>query len=104
MDQAVFAELAKNGIFAVAAGVLAWLLWREMRRMSAEAREREERISAEAKAQTERMHSEAVAREDRLMRLAEGLTERFEVLARQYDGLASDVHEIKAIINGKDAA
>lgn len=104
MDQAVFAELAKNGIFAVAAGVLAWLLWREMRRMSTEAREREERISAEAKAQTERMHSEAVAREDRLMRLAEGLTERFEVLARQYDGLASDVHEIKAIINGKDAA
>lgn len=104
MEQTLLAELAKNGIFALAAGVLAYVLWREMRRMSAEARDREERISAEAKAQTERMHTEAIAREDRLMRLAEGLTERFEVLARQYDGLASDVHEIKAIINGKDAA
>ncbi|MEC0328667.1 hypothetical protein P4H42_03400 [Paenibacillus macerans] len=104
MEQTILAELAKNGIFALAAGVLAWVLWREMRRMSTEAREREERISAEAKAQTERMHSEAVAREDRLMRLTENLTDRFETLARQYDGLASDVHEIKAIINGKDAA
>lgn len=104
MDQAVFAELAKNGIFAVAAGVLAWLLWREMRRMSTEAREREERISAEAKAQTERMHSESLAREDRLMKLAEGLTERFEVLAEQNAELASDVHEIKATINRKGAA
>lgn len=100
----IWAEIAKNGIFALAAAVLAYVLWREMRRMSAEAREREERISAEAKAQNERMHSEAIAREDRLMKLAEGLTDRFEVLARQYDGLASDVHEIKAIINGKEAA
>lgn len=104
MEQTIFAELAKNGIFAVAAGILAWVLWREMRRMSTEAREREERISAEARAQNERMHAEATAREDRLMRLAEGLTDRFETLARQYDGLASDVHDIKAIINGKDAA
>lgn len=104
MEQTIWAEIAKNGIFAIAAAVLFYLLWREMRRMATEAREREERISAEAKAQNERMHAEAVAREDRLMRLTENLTDRFETLARQYDGLASDVHEIKAIINGKDAA
>ncbi len=101
MEQTIWAELAKNGIFAIAAGALFYLLWREMQRMSTEAREREERISAEARTQNERMHSEALAREDRLMRLAEGLTDRFETLARHTDRLAEDVNEIKAIINGK---
>ncbi|ETT64202.1 hypothetical protein BSK66_08075 [Paenibacillus odorifer] len=104
MDGTLWAEVAKNGIFAVAAAVIAWTLWKEMRRMSDEARAREERISTEAKTERERMHSEAIAREDRLMKLAEGLTDRFEALAGQYEGLAQDVHEIKSSINGKDVA
>lgn len=107
MEQTLLAELAKNGIFALAAGVLAYVLWREMQRMSKEAREREERISAEARADRDRMHAEAVAREDRLMRLAEGLTDRFEALAGQYESLADDVREIRAVvatIERKDAA
>jgi predicted Holliday junction resolvase-like endonuclease len=95
MDQSLWAEIAKNGIFAVIAAVVAWTLWKEMRRMSDEAKAREERISAEMKAERERMHAEALAREDRLMTLAEGLTDRFEALAGQYEGLASDVHAIK---------
>lgn len=104
MDGTLWAEVAKNGIFAVAAAVIAWALWKEMRRMSDEARAREERISTEAKTERERMHSEAIAREDRLMRLAEGLTDRFEALAGQYENLALDVRDIKTIVHGKDAA
>jgi hypothetical protein len=102
--ETLWAEVAKNGIFALAAAVIAYALWKQMNRISDEARAREERISSEAKTERERMHSEALAREDRLMRLAEGLTARFEALAGQYEGLAQDVHEIKSSINGKDAA
>ncbi|GAA0397969.1 BhlA/UviB family holin-like peptide [Paenibacillus motobuensis] len=93
MDQVFWEAVAKNGIFAILLVVVATILWREIRR-----------VSDKAQAREERMHEEALAREDRLMKLAEGLTERFEVLARQNEELASDVHEIKAIINGKDAA
>ncbi|WP_342480393.1 hypothetical protein NST07_25605 [Paenibacillus sp. FSL L8-0340] len=100
----LWAEVAKNGIFALAAAVVAYALWKQMNRISDEAKAREERISTEARTERERMHSEAIAREDRLMKLAEGLTDRFEALAGQYEGLASDVHDIKANLNGKDAA
>lgn len=100
----LWAEVAKNGIFALAAAVVAYALWKQMQRISDEAKAREERISAEAKVERDRMHSEAIAREDRLMRLAEGLTDRFEALAGQYESLALDVHDIKANLNGKDAA
>ncbi|AHV98972.1 hypothetical protein [Paenibacillus sabinae] len=101
---AVWAEVTKNGIFAIAAAVIGVALWKQMQRISDEARAREERISAEAKAERELMHAEAIAREDRLMKLAEGLTDRFEALAGQYESLALDVHDIKANLNGKDAA
>lgn len=111
----LWAEVAKNGVFALAAAVVAYALWKQMQRISDEAKAREERISAEArterermaaesKAERDRLHSEAIAREDRLMKLAEGLTDRFEALAGQYENLALDVHDIKANLNGKDAA
>lgn len=100
----LWAEVAKNGIFALAAAVVAYALWKQMQRISDEAKAREERISAEAKIERDRMHSEAIAREDRLMKLAEGLTDRFEALAGQYESLALDVHEIKAAVNTKEAA
>jgi len=102
--ETLWAEVAKNGIFALAAAVIAYALWKQMNRISDEARSREERITAESKTERERMHSEAIAREDRLMRLAEGLTQRFEALAGQYEGLAQDVHEIKSAINTKEVA
>lgn len=102
--ETLWAEVAKNGIFALAAAVVAYALWKQMNRISDEAKAREERISSEAKTERERMHSEAVAREDRLMRLAEGLTDRFEALAGQYENLALDVRDIKTIVHGKDAA
>lgn len=102
--ETLWAEVAKNGIFALAAAVVAYALWKQMQRISDEAKAREERISTEARTERERMHSEAIAREDRLMRLAEGLTQRFEALSGQYEGLASDVHDIKSNLNGKDAA
>ncbi|MGF7045671.1 hypothetical protein J2T13_000131 [Paenibacillus sp. DS2015] len=70
-----------------------------MRRMSDEARLREERISSEAKTERDRMHSEALVREDRLMTLAEDLTGRFEMLAGQYESLSLDVHEIKTRVS-----
>lgn len=101
---AMWAEIAKNGIFALAAAVVAYALWKQMNRISDEAKAREERISTEARTERERMHSEAIAREDRLMKLAEGLTDRFERLAGQYETLALDVHDIKANLNGKEAA
>ncbi|WP_342439350.1 hypothetical protein NSS79_10765 [Paenibacillus sp. FSL L8-0436] len=100
----LWAEVAKNGIFALAAAVVAYAFWKQMQRISDEAKAREERISAEAKVERDRMHSEALAREDRLMNLAEGLTQRFEALAGQYESLALDVHDIKSNLNGKDAA
>lgn len=111
----LWAEIAKNGIFALAAAVVGYALWKQMNRISDEAKVREERISSEAKTERERMaaeskaerdrlHSEAIAREDRLMRLAEGLTDRFEALAGQYESLALDVRDIKTIVHGKDAA
>ncbi|MNC74374.1 hypothetical protein D3C75_1257160 [compost metagenome] len=50
------------------------------------------------------MHTESLAREDRLMKLAEGLTDRFEALAGQYENLALDVRDIKTIVHGKDVA
>ncbi|WP_440961281.1 hypothetical protein ACN6KS_02550 [Paenibacillus nitricinens] len=102
--ETLWAEVAKNGIFALAAAVIAYALWKQMNRISDEAKAREERISTEAKVERDRMHTEALTREDRLMRLAEGLTARFEALAGQYEGLAQDVHEIKSSINGKDVA
>lgn len=102
--ETLWAEVAKNGIFALAAAVIAYALWKQMNRISDEARAREERISNEAKTERERMHSEAIAREDRLMRLAEGLTDRFEALAGQYESLALDVRDIKTIVHGKDVA
>lgn len=87
MEQTVLESLAKNGIFALLLGVVAYVLWKEIRRISEKAEQREERI-----------HNEAREREDRLMTLTESLTERFETLARQYEGLALDVHEIKATL------
>lgn len=87
MEQTLLETLAKNGIFAVLLGVVTWVLWKEIRRMSDKAEQREER-----------MHSEAREREDRLMSLTESLTQRFEALAKQYEGLALDVHEIKATL------
>lgn len=102
--ETVWSEIAKNGIFALAAAVIGFALWKQMQRISDEAKAREERITAESKTERERMHTESLAREDRLMRLAEGLTARFEALAGQYEGLAQDVHEIKSSINGKDVA
>lgn len=111
----LWAEVAKNGIFALAAAVVAYALWKQMQRISDEAKAREERISAEAKVERDRMltemkaerdklHTEALAREDRLMNLAEGLTQRFESLAGQYESLALDVRDIKTVVHGKDAA
>jgi hypothetical protein len=95
MEQTLWETAAKNGIFAILAVTVAYILWKEMRRMSDEARAREERISSEAKTERDRMHAEANAREDRLMSLAEDLTGRFEMLAGQYELLSLDVHEIK---------
>jgi hypothetical protein len=100
----LWAEVAKNGIFALAAAVVAYALWKQMQRISDEAKAREERISAEAKVERDRMHTEALAREDRLMSLAEGLTERFEALAGQYESLALDVRDIKTVVHGREAA
>ncbi|WP_379161396.1 hypothetical protein [Paenibacillus sp. sgz5001063] len=100
----LWAEVAKNGIFALAAAVVAYALWKQMQRISDEAKQREERISAESKVERDRMHTEALAREDRLMNLAEGLTQRFESLAGQYESLALDVRDIKTVVHGKDAA
>lgn len=102
--EALWAEIAKNGIFALAAAVVAYALWKQMNRISDEAQAREERISTEAATARDRMHTEALAREDRLLRLTEALTDRFETLAGQYESLALDVHDIKANLNGKDAA
>lgn len=103
--EAIWAEIAnKNGIFALAAAVVAYALWKQMNRISDEAKAREERISAEAKIERDRMHTEALAREDRLMNLAEGLTQRFESLAGQYESLALDVRDIKTVVHGRDAA
>lgn len=102
--ETVWSEIAKNGIFALAAAVIGYALWKQMQRISDEAKAREERITAESKTERERMHSEAIAREDRLMKLAEGLTDRFEALAGQYENLALDVRDIKTIVHGKDAA
>lgn len=102
--ETVWSEIAKNGIFALAAAVIGYALWKQMQRISDEAKAREERITAEAKSERERMHSEAIAREDRLMKLAEGLTDRFEALAGQYENLALDVRDIKTIVHGKDVA
>lgn len=102
--ETLWSEIAKNGIFALAAAIIGYALWKQMQRISDEAKAREERITAESKTERERMHTESLAREDRLMRLAEGLTARFEALAGQYEGLAQDVHEIKSSINGKDVA
>ncbi|CAH1194591.1 hypothetical protein PAECIP111892_01753 [Paenibacillus auburnensis] len=100
----LWAEVTKNGIFALAAAVVAYAFWKQLIRISDEAKAREERISAEARTERERMHSEAIAREDRLMKLAEGLTDRFEALAGQYESLALDVRDIKTVVHGKDAA
>ncbi|WP_419885171.1 hypothetical protein [Paenibacillus sp. B-A-8] len=102
--ETVWSEIAKNGIFALAAAVIGYALWKQMQRISDEAKAREERITAESKTERERMHSEAIAREDRLMKLAEGLTDRFEALAGQYENLALDVRDIKTIVHGKDVA
>jgi hypothetical protein len=102
--EAIWAEIAKNGIFAIATAIIAGALWKQMNRISDEAKAREERISAESKVERDRMHTEALAREDRLMSLAEGLTQRFEALAGQYESLALDVHDIKSNLNGRDAA
>ncbi|WP_419884821.1 hypothetical protein [Paenibacillus sp. B-A-8] len=102
--ETVWSEIAKNGIFALAAAIIGYALWKQMQRISDEAKAREERITAESKTERERMHSEAIAREDRLMKLAEGLTDRFEALAGQYENLALDVRDIKTIVHGKDVA
>ncbi|OMF21898.1 hypothetical protein [Paenibacillus sp. FSL H8-0259] len=100
----IWAAIAKNGIFALAAAVVAYALWKQMNQISDEAKAREERISAESKIERDRMHTEALAREDRLMSLAEGLTQRFESLASQYENLALDVRDIKTVVHGRDAA
>lgn len=102
--ETLWAEIAKNGIFALAAAVVAYALWKQMNRISDEAKEREERISAEAAAARDRMHTEALAREDRLMRLTEALTDRFDTLAGQYESLALDVRDIKTVVHGREAA
>lgn len=100
--ETLWVEVAKNGIFALAAAVIAYALWKQMSRISDEAKAREERITAEARTERDRMHTEAIAREDRLMRLAEGLTERFEALAGQYESLALDVRDIKTVVHERE--
>ncbi|MFC6652075.1 hypothetical protein ACFTAO_12770 [Paenibacillus rhizoplanae] len=71
-----------NGAVIGAIAVVAAVVWREIKRIN---------IAASA-------------REDRLMSLAESLAQRFESLAGQYETLALDVHDIKANLNGRDAA
>lgn len=112
MEQAIFNSAIKEGLFAVLFVVAGFLLWRQMARFQDDGKAREERIQNESKAREERLlaeaklredlrHAEALQREERLMRLAEGLTARFETLASQYDGLALDVTEIKSVMKGE---
>ncbi|MCM3784303.1 BhlA/UviB family holin-like peptide [Neobacillus mesonae] len=102
MDTALINAALKDGIFAVLFVALFLYQLREARRMSDEAKAREERIQTEAREREVRIQDEAKNREDRLMTLAEDLTARFETLAGQYESLALDVHEIKSVVRGKE--